>query len=259
MKFRLQTAAAAILAICLAASVGSASEIAKPVKKHTATKKAKTPPPPTVAEQIQTLRQELEGQINGLKADLAEKDAQLKRAELAAAAAQAAAEKAQAATSAQQQEVSDTEAAVARINEAAKSLAAPGPAKPSLPPAAQTPPSPIEAAAPAVPANAINAALTPIRFFPVDGVQKNDLHPAIKAEGVGFIPYGFIRVTAIEDSSSPNGDDFPLPGFLTDTPPNGSPEFHIKARSSRLGPELRVVRSQSEVGHNGQDRNGLRG
>jgi hypothetical protein len=42
-------------------------------------------------------------------------------------------------------------------------------------------------------------------------------------------------VTTIEDSSSPNGDDFPLPGFLADTPPNGSPEFHVKARSSRLG------------------------
>jgi hypothetical protein len=42
-------------------------------------------------------------------------------------------------------------------------------------------------------------------------------------------------VTAVEDSSSPNGDDFPLPGFLTDTGPDGSPEFHIKARSTRYG------------------------
>jgi hypothetical protein len=39
----------------------------------------------------------------------------------------------------------------------------------------------------------------------------------------------------VEDSSSPNGDDFPLPGFITDTGPDGAPEFHIKARSSRFG------------------------
>jgi hypothetical protein len=39
----------------------------------------------------------------------------------------------------------------------------------------------------------------------------------------------------VEDSSSPNSDDFPLPGFIANTAPNGDPEFHIKARSTRFG------------------------
>ena len=105
MKFRLQTAAAALLAASLVASYAYASDPTPPAKKQTTTKKAKMPPPPTVAEQIQALKDELEGQINSLKADLAAKDAQLKQAQQAAADAQAAADKAQAAAMAQQQAV----------------------------------------------------------------------------------------------------------------------------------------------------------
>ena len=115
MKFRLQTAAAALLAASLVASYAYASDPTPPAKKQTATKKAKTPPPPTVAEQIQALKDELESQINGLKADLAAKDAQLKQAQQAAADAQAAAEKAQAAATAQQQAASDNAAAVSTL------------------------------------------------------------------------------------------------------------------------------------------------
>ncbi len=66
-------------------------------KKTPVAKKAKTPPGPTVEEQIQSLRQEFQGQIDGLKSNLADKDAQLKQAQQAAADAQAAAAKAQAA------------------------------------------------------------------------------------------------------------------------------------------------------------------
>ena len=88
-----------MLAASLVASYAYASDPAPPAKKQTATKKAKTPPPPTVAEQIQALRRvgKPVSQINSLKTDLAEKDAQLKQAQQAAADAQAAAEKAQAA------------------------------------------------------------------------------------------------------------------------------------------------------------------
>jgi len=259
MNFRFKTAAAAILAACLLASCGYASDETAPVKKHTATKKAKTPKPPTVEEQIQALRHELENQasqIDSLKTDLAEKNARLKIAEQAAASAQATAIKAEAEASAQQQAVSETVAAVSRINLAAKSLVAQenSPANPSpraenaaaaqahapfVPASAQAPPNPTEPGAPSVveriPANAVNAALVPLRVFPVDGIQSNDLHPAFKAEGVGFTPYGFIKVTAVEDSSDPLGDDFPLPGFLTDTGPNSAPAFHLKARSTRFG------------------------
>jgi hypothetical protein len=56
---------------------------------------------------------------------------------------------------------------------------------------------------------------------------------------VRVTPYGFIKATVVHDSSSPNGDDFPLPGFQApDTGPNGAPEFHVKARASRIGMNL---------------------
>jgi hypothetical protein len=79
------------------------------------------------------------------------------------------------------------------------------------------------------------SAANPIRAFPVGGIPKNELKPAIKLAGIGMTPYGFLKSTFIHDTSSPGGDDFPLPGFLGDTGPNAAPEFHIKARSTRFG------------------------
>ncbi len=103
----------------------------------------------------------------------------------------------------------------------------------------QAPPQTTEPGAPSVvereASKTVNEALTPIRVFPIGGVKRGDGHAAFMADGVGITPYGFVKVTAIEDSSSPSGDDFPLPGFLAASGPDGSPEFHIKARSSRVG------------------------
>lgn len=82
---------------------------------------------------------------------------------------------------------------------------------------------------------AIVAAIVPIRPLPLGGQSRDAAPPMIKANAVGITPYGAIKLTAIEDSSSPYGDDFPLPGFICDTGPDGAPEFHIKARSSRVG------------------------
>jgi hypothetical protein len=80
------------------------------------------------------------------------------------------------------------------------------------------------------------SAANPIRVFPVGGIPKGELKPAIKLAGIGITPYGFLKATFVHDSSSPGGDDFPLPGFITaDTGPNAAPEFHIKARSTRFG------------------------
>jgi hypothetical protein len=115
MKFRLITAAAAILASSLIASYANAGQTTPPPKKHTATQKATTPPTPSVEEEIQALRQDLENQINSLKNDLADKDAQLKQAQQAAADAQAAAAKAQAAAAEQNQAVTDNAAAVTTL------------------------------------------------------------------------------------------------------------------------------------------------
>jgi len=122
MNFKLTAAAVAILAASLVSSYGFAEDAKTPVKKHVAVKKVKTPPPPTVEEQIQALKQNLEGQINGLKTDLAEKDAALRKAERAAAEAQAAADRAQAAAAAQNQAVSDNAAAVSTLQGSVKDL-----------------------------------------------------------------------------------------------------------------------------------------
>ncbi len=71
--------------------------------------------------------------------------------------------------------------------------------------------------------------------------KRDGLVPAFRIGAIRVTPYGFIKATAIRDSSSPNGDDFPFVGlFLTSTQvtnagPNGSPEFHLKARSTRFG------------------------
>src|SRR6202035_2657859 len=79
------------------------------------------------------------------------------------------------------------------------------------------------------------SAANPIRPLPVGGIKKGELKPAITVAGVGITPYGFLKATFVHDSSSPAGDDSPLPGFLGDTGPNAAPEFHVKARATRFG------------------------
>ncbi len=122
MNFRLRTAAAGILAASFVVSFALASDATAPAKKHAATKKAATPPGPTVQEQIDSLRQEFQGQIDGLKSNLADKDVQLKQAQQAAADAQAAAAKAQAAADAQQQAFTENTTAVSTLQNTVKDL-----------------------------------------------------------------------------------------------------------------------------------------
>jgi Skp family chaperone for outer membrane proteins len=121
MNFKLRTAATGILAASLVVSYALASDSTPPVKKHVV-KKAATPPGPTVQEQIESLRQEFQGQIDGLKSNLAEKDTQLKQAQQAAADAQAAAAKAQAAADAQQQAFTENTSAVSTLQNTVKDL-----------------------------------------------------------------------------------------------------------------------------------------
>ena len=121
MNFRLKIAAAAMLAVSFVASYGQTSEATPPVKKHAATKTAKAPAP-SVADQIQALKEELEGQINSLKTDLAVKDAQLQKAQQAAADAQAAAAKAEAAASSEQQALTENAAAVTTLQSSVTDL-----------------------------------------------------------------------------------------------------------------------------------------
>ena len=79
-------------------------------------------------------------------------------------------------------------------------------------------------------------AIAPLRVLPIDPPLKEGLAPALKLGAVRVTPYGFIKATAAYDSSSPRGDDFPVPGFVAaDTGPTNNAEFHVKARQTRIG------------------------
>ena len=83
------------------------------------------------------------------------------------------------------------------------------------------------------------SAIGPIRGLPVGALPREAGTPGFKIGSVRVTPYGFLKATFVHDSSSPNGDDFPLNGFISsDTGPRGAPEFHVKARSSRIGSNL---------------------
>ena len=89
---------------------------------------------------------------------------------------------------------------------------------------------------------AVVPAIAPVRVLPVDPPAKDGLVPAFKTGAVKITPYGFIKTTAVHDTSSPNGDDFPFVGLflssaggVTNTGPTQDPEFHLKARSTRVG------------------------
>ncbi len=80
------------------------------------------------------------------------------------------------------------------------------------------------------------AAVAPLRLLQIDPPKREGLIPDIKlGSGARLKPYGFFKASLVQDSSSPGGNDFPLPLFLGDTGPSGSPEFHIKARAFRIG------------------------
>jgi hypothetical protein len=82
----------------------------------------------------------------------------------------------------------------------------------------------------------------------VDPPKRDGLIPDVKlGSGARIKFYGLLKATAVYDTSSPYGNDFPLPGFLNvvnsqpspanlfDTGPGTLSEFHIKARATRLG------------------------
>ena len=93
------------------------------------------------------------------------------------------------------------------------------------PPRRQTPAAPT-----------VIAAVAPTRLLPIDVPKREGLIPDIKlGSGARLKPYGYFKTSVIHDSSSPQGNDFPLPLLAGDTGPNGSPEFHLKARALRLG------------------------
>src|SRR6202167_5486778 len=103
-------------------------------------------------------------------------------------------------------------------------------------------PSRVAGELPHIPPTVVTA-VTPVRVFPVDAPKTGGLS-GIQAGPITLAPYGFIKATAVHDSSDPDGDDFPFPGIwlnsgnILSTGPTKDPEFHIKARSTRFGLNL---------------------
>src|SRR5208282_6018537 len=124
-------------------------------------------------------------------------------------------------------------------NTEAVSTSLPSP-EPEPAPQASAAPQGVQQTPPAAPA--VVAAIAPVRVLPVDPPVRDGLIPAFKMGPVKMTPYGFIKATAAHDSSAPNGDDFPFIGLFTanaagteNTGPTKDPEFHIKARGTRIG------------------------
>ena len=95
------------------------------------------------------------------------------------------------------------------------------------------PPQPPPSAPPSGPIPAV----APIRVLAIDPPKREGIIPVINlGRSVRLQPYGFIKASAVYDTSSPYGNDFPLPGL--NAAPNGPsmlPEFHVKARFIRFG------------------------
>jgi hypothetical protein len=123
MNLTLKAAAAAILAAGLVATNSFAIDSTPQPKKHSTTKTTAKPSQATIEEEIQQMRHDLDNQaiqIENLKTGMAEKDAQLKKAEEAAAEAQ----KAAAGVQAQQQAANDNAASVSALQSAVTDLKA---------------------------------------------------------------------------------------------------------------------------------------
>ncbi len=207
MNFKLKIAAAAILAVSFVACYGQTGDANPPVKKHVATMKAKTPAPPKVEEQIQALREELLGQINSLKSSLAEKDAQLQKAQQAAADAQAAAAKAEAAATSQQQAVSENAAAVSTLQSTVTDL------------------------------KGNQASLATTISDETTKIKKDIANPnALHYKGINITPGGFMAAETVYRQKATGAD---IPTALSSIPFNGATnaqlsEFFGSGRQSRI-------------------------
>jgi hypothetical protein len=104
-------------------------------------------------------------------------------------------------------------------------------------PVANSPSAASAVAVAAPPAPSVIPAVNPMQLLPVTVPKREGIIPDIKLGGSGAFmqPYGFLKASLMNDTSDPGGDDFPLPGFIGDTGPNGASEVHVKARSSRIG------------------------
>jgi hypothetical protein len=96
-------------------------------------------------------------------------------------------------------------------------------------------------------------AVSPVRVLPIDLPRQGGLVPDIRlGSGVNMKIYGFFKASAIEDRASSGGptlgsNDFDLPLLQADTGPTSDPQFHIKARSFRIGSNFEWVPKNSDL------------
>jgi len=96
-------------------------------------------------------------------------------------------------------------------------------------------------------------AVAPLRVLPIDVPKQGGLIPDIKlGSGASMKLYGFFKASAVEDTASSGGgtfgsNDFPLPLLLGDTGPTSDPQFHVKARSFRVGSQFEWVPKDSNL------------
>jgi hypothetical protein len=83
-------------------------------------------------------------------------------------------------------------------------------------------------------------AVAPVRLLPIDPPTPTGVGDIKLGSGATLTPFGFIKATAIYDSTNSGGgtfgsNDFPLPLLLGDTGPDSGSQFRVKARSTRFG------------------------
>src|SRR5215468_11991971 len=86
-------------------------------------------------------------------------------------------------------------------------------------------------------APAVVPAIAPIRVLQTDPPKREGFVPDISiGKNIRLKPYGFFKASAVYDTSSPYGNDFPLPGFnpITNGPDNLA-EFRVRVRATRVG------------------------
>jgi len=94
-------------------------------------------------------------------------------------------------------------------------------------------------------------AVTPLRVLPIDTPKQGGMIPDLKlGSGANMKLYGFYKASAVSDTASSGGatfgsQDWPLPLLLADTGPTSDPQFHIKARSFRIGMQTEWVPKNS--------------
>ena len=111
---------AVLLATSLVAAQAQTTTATKPHKK--VARHTRKPAGPTTEQQIQSLREEMNSQIQGLKTELQQRDAQLQQAQQAAAAAQAAADQATASANAANQAASANNGTVTELQSSVADL-----------------------------------------------------------------------------------------------------------------------------------------